>query len=268
MEQTEYLDILLKCDALRFTDSFFYTQSGEIKPFRIEAPALHKDIPSYSLLLQQAANEINEKYPSIDIVSGVNLTKEGIESISWSSLFLAHKVNAKSHMTIISDDLERGIRGIREIEGKNILLMEDVLGTGYTLENICMPLIKECGGNILGAYSLIDKMEIENPIQNLECDSLIKLDNFAWNYLKNKIPQEHKETINEWQENRFDWAKNKLTSNQGIEKLIELGLVTATKPISLKIKTFYSSIKKEMDRAKRNYNLKEEQEESKSSNYH
>lgn len=265
MKQTEYLNILLKCDALRFTDSFFYTQSGEIKPFRIEAPALHKNLDEYNSILEQAAKKINEKFPQIDIVSGVNLITDGIESISWSSLNLAQMLNVKSHMTITQDNV---IRGIREIEGKNILLMEDILGTGYTLENICMPLIKEYGGNILGAYSLIDKMERENPIQNLECDSLIKLDNFAWDYLKNKIPKEHEETINEWQENRFAWAKNKLTSNQGIEKLIELALDTPTKPISLKIKTFYSSIKKDLGEARKNYNLKEEQEESNYSNYH
>jgi len=70
-------------------------------------------------------------------------------------------------------------RGFRIAEGQRVLLAEDVVTTGGSLEEV-MAVVRASGGNVVGVASLVDRSGDRDPAFGVPFVSLMRIDVPTW----------------------------------------------------------------------------------------
>lgn len=144
------------------------------------------------------------------------------------------------------------------LENKYVIHVADLNNEGSSPRDKWVPAIRKAGGKIEHIFFYVDRMEDGVKVMQdlgLKSDSLVPLDEHAWNYLKSNrfINDDIYKNLRARLEDRHSWAISMLKSERGFQRLIELHDNPKTTEKFLKIiRAGYPDVKDEfIDRAKK-----------------
>jgi orotate phosphoribosyltransferase len=218
--QKEYLDILVRNEGFKFTDTFVPYTSGQIGPYYVQSAVVMNNGEDYRKACGGMASLIegNIWFKDIDVISGG-------ESRDWIfSLPVARQIK-KPHAMIYKE--RDKILGYTDLKGKQVVHVADLNNEGSSPRDLWVPAIKKAGGTIEDIFFYVDRMEDGVQVMEdlgLKSHSLVKLDEYAWDYLLEKqvIDKEIYNSLRLRMENKDSWARNMLRSKKGIERFNEL----------------------------------------------
>lgn len=206
--QKKHLNILSKTNAFIFPEIFSYSScSGKIFPFKIDISK------SYRKAIQDLTSIIQEKF-EFDVIVGRKNKGDCFSKVIGPWL-------DKDDATINGNKIAEG-----KLNNKKILCIDDIIYTGYSMENSWIPTVKENNGKIIGACFYINEESGNNKMKELKIpyQSLITLNTEAWDYLykKGAFTKNQYREILDWRKNKDNWALKKLTQEKGLDYLLKL----------------------------------------------
>ena len=157
--QKEFADFLIASNALKFGD--FTLKSGRKAPYFINAGSFNTGV-SMGKLGEFYASHIQRIDIATDIIFGP--AYKGIPLAVSTAIALANKFNREVGVTFDrKEEKDHGDKGLfvgKALEdGKNIVIVDDVITAGTTFKRL-IPVLKEtCALNITGIVVAVDRAE-------------------------------------------------------------------------------------------------------------
>ena len=157
--QKEFADFLIASNALKFCD--FTLKSGRKAPYFINAGSFNTGV-SMGKLGEFYASHIQRIDIATDIIFGP--AYKGIPLAVSTAIALANKFNREVGVTFDrKEEKDHGDKGLfvgKALEdGKNIVIVDDVITAGTTFKRL-IPVLKEtCALNITGIVVAVDRAE-------------------------------------------------------------------------------------------------------------
>ncbi|MAG78753.1 hypothetical protein CMI40_00045 [Candidatus Pacearchaeota archaeon] len=253
--QKKHLDILVKNKGFQFTDSFFPYTSGQIGPYYVQSEVVMKDAQDY----QEACSDLTDKIHYISNLD--NIIISGGESRDWIFSNIVSINLDLPHVMIYKDGRTIGV----DIKNKNVIHVADLNNEGSSPRDLWVPAIEKAKGRIKDIYFYVDRMEDGVKVMKdleLNSNSLVPLDKYAWNYLEEKkvITKEIYKNLKErgeTKESRKEWVENMLRSEKGLETLANLlsNRNSFNKGIKILDKGYPDLSKELIERLKKEYDL-------------
>jgi len=227
--QKENLDVLIKNNGFKFTDTFFPYTSGKIGPYYINSESVMNDFSSQEIALKSMKKLVSKYSGKDSIISGGEL-RDLIFSLPVADRIGRERIVIRKTKKIIGPN----------IKDKYVTHVADLNNEGSSAKDFWIPAIREAGETIEDIFFYVDRMELGYEMikeLGLKSYSVVPLDEFAWNYLKEKeiLNEEIYNSINNRNKNPEEWAKEILKSEKGFKKLKEIILNPLSKERGLKI---------------------------------
>ncbi len=236
--QKENLDVLIKNNGFKFTDTFFPYTSGKIGPYYINSESVMNDFSSQEIALKSMKKLVSKYSGKDSIISGGEL-RDLIFSLPVADRMKRERIVIRKNKKIIGQN----------IEDKFITHVADLNNEGSSAKDFWIPAIREAGGIIKDMFFYIDRMEQGYNLMKkigIKSYSVVPLDKFAWDYLKERKILDEKvyNSIIDRNKNPDEWAKEILKSDKGFKKLKEIILNPLSRERGLKILNVgYPSVK-------------------------
>lgn len=133
---------------------------GDVEMNKRAATELLKNAPEFDIILTAEAKSITLAY-EMAAQAGMNdyvIARKGIKLYMGSDVL---ETNVKSITTANDQKLYLGESDAAKLKGKRVLIVDDVISTGKSLEAMCV-LVEQAGGTVVGKMSVLaegDAME-------------------------------------------------------------------------------------------------------------
>jgi orotate phosphoribosyltransferase len=243
--QTSGLDILIENKGFQFSSAFFPYTSGKIGPYLVNVGVVQTG-KHYGKVIGQISGLIRETL-GIDRLSEMVIS--GGETKDWI-LSGPTAIELGTDHTMLYKD--RKITGT-DLMGRKVIHVADLNNEGSSPRDYWVPTIHRFGGMIKDIFFYIDRNEEGVEVMKrlgLKSDSVVNLDGTAWDYLQKKevITSQLYKNIRErgtTKEERDEWAKKMLLSDEGIDRLIELFTTQSNKTVKV-IREGYPNLRAEI----------------------
>ena len=213
--QRENLDVLVKNDGFKFTDTFFPYTSGQIGPYYVNSEVVQKNGSSYFMAVYSIIHKIAE-IEDVEVISGG-------ESRDWIFSQPASILFHRPHLMIYKDGRVSGA----DVKGKKVVHVADLNNEGSSIRDYWLPAIEREGGLIKDVVFYVDRLEDgAQVVQDLGLNRhvVVPLDKNAWDYLRsvNVVNDEVYRNLVGRMEDKDSWARSMLRSERGLERLVVL----------------------------------------------
>lgn len=181
MSNEKVLSIFKKAGAL-ITDSHIVYTSGKHGSAYVNKDALYPDTDTTSLLCHEIA--VRFRYEGIEVVIGPAIG--GVILAQWTAHYLTTMSVAERKVLAAyaekTEDQNSFVikRGYDElIEGKRVLVVEDVLTTGGSAKKV-IRAVRGCGGNVIGLVALCNRGKVTGDYVDANISALVQIELEAW----------------------------------------------------------------------------------------
>ena len=244
--QARNLEILVRNDGFKFTNSFFAYTSGKIGPYYVNSEAVMKDGRTYAEAIDSVSKYALRLMGDFIISGG--------ETRDWIFSNPVAVKQGNAHVSLYKDGKMLGA----DVKERNVIHIADLNNEGSSPRDFWIPMIRKAGGVINDIVFYVDRMEEGAKVMKdlgLKSIAVVQLDEFAWEYLRRRdiINSETYANLIERMNNKEKWAEDMLISNIGIENLSRLfsGAKKSRERAFKILDTGYPTIKEEiLDRLK------------------
>jgi orotate phosphoribosyltransferase len=218
--QSSHLRRLVRNDGFQFTDTFFPYTSGEIGPYYVQSAAIQKNGDDF----YQACKDMTDLVKTCTCIAPRNFNViSGGETRDWMFSFPISIDLKVPHAMLYKNGKIYGA----DMKDKKVVHIADLNNEGSSPRDYWVPAIKKAGGSINQIFFYVDRMEDgvkEMKKLGLFSNSLIPLDKTAWEILLDEevINRNIYNNLRQRMEDKYEWAKDMLRSDKGLERLAEL----------------------------------------------
>ena len=217
--QRKHLEAMVRNQCFKFTDTFFPYTSGEIGPYFVNSENIMRNGQNYFEACKDLANGINLKMQRGDKVEIIS----GGETRDWIFSYPVATSLGLPHASVYKDGKILGA----DVMNKWVLHFADLNNEGSSPRDYWVPTLAQSGGCVRDIVFFVDRMEDGVGVMKdleLNAQALVKLDNSAWNFLKeNKVvTPEVFYSLTQRAEDKQRWAERMLESRAGQKRLAQL----------------------------------------------
>ncbi|MBI4089536.1 MAG: hypothetical protein HY424_02390 [Candidatus Levybacteria bacterium] len=207
----------------QFTRTFFPYTSYEIGPYYVQSAAIMNDGAAYAIACRDLATIVRT-----EVGEGFNGIVSGGESRDWCFSSPVAQILQLPHTMIYKRDETGQCKTVgATMKGKEVVHVADLNNEGSSPRDMWVPTIIKAGGKTTHIFFYVDRLESgveEMRKLGLKSHAIIPLDESAWQYLQEIriVSQEVYKSLCSRMEDKNEWAKAMLRSDEGLETLVAL----------------------------------------------